>query len=172
MMKKILGSETAHIFMLFASVFLASYLFSSTLTGWAYAPPRIMQGFVHVVDGDTLRMDGERIRIVGIDAPEKAQYYKRLLPDDASISLELLVRNKILSCYPRGKDKYNRTLAKCHLPDGRDIGRYMVLYGYAVAYFTDDYEKEEVIAKAKRRGLWQNKDFVRPATFRRQHARY
>lgn len=130
-------------------------------------PPRFV-GIATASDGDSLRLSGDRIRLVGLDAPERDQVCwdaagapwpcgKR-----AHTELARLLRLGPATCQPQGSDKYGRTLARCSVA-GADLGGAMVRAGLALA--TDAYGSEERAARSDRIGLWQGR-FVDPATWR------
>lgn len=127
-------------------------------------------GSVRVVDGDTLDLDGRRIRLLGMDAPEMAQTCERRgvaypCGDEARAALRAMIDGPV-SCRATGRDRYRRELATCSSGD-RDLGREMVLRGLAVAF--GRYDAEEREAREAARGVWAG-PFVRPAEWRRQHA--
>jgi len=119
-------------------------------------------GVAKVVDGDTLVINGTRIRLEGIDAPEAGQTCKRRLLGawacgaEATNALAHLVQDKQVRCEPRGLDKYGRTLAVCFL-DQQDVNAWMVRQGLAWAFikYSTSYVKEEAEAKSLRIGVWQ-----------------
>lgn len=85
------------------------------------------------VDGDTIKHRPDpNIRIFGIDAPEMRD------PGgpQAKAALSEMIAGQELSCTPRYFDKYDRLVAVCLLPDGRDIACEMVKAGHA-----HDWEK-------------------------------
>ena len=108
-----------------------------------------------VVDGDTFIISvDERVRIIGIDAPEN---------DDLSTAhLRALIENQEINLVQEGEsvDKYGRTLAFVELDDGTDIGLKMVEDGYAFAYLnypcsrTEEYLSAEIEARTAGRGVW------------------
>jgi micrococcal nuclease len=74
------------------------------------------------VDGDTLRCgDGTRVRIWGIQAPERHH------PEGpaSTLALSRLIAGKNLTCIDKGQDRYRRTVALCTV-DGRDVAAEMV----------------------------------------------
>jgi len=77
----------------------------------------LISGPMVVVDGDTLRVGSERVRLVGIDAPEQTQHCgseRRVACGImASQWLEQLVKGRTVQCLPTGRDRYGRLLAKC-----------------------------------------------------------
>lgn len=127
-------------------------------------------GAAAVGDGDSLTIGGERIRLIGIDAPELDQTCRR---DDRDYAcgrqsrqaLVALIGALAVACEGRGKDRYERLLADCRAGDV-DLGRAQVEAGWAVAY--GDYEREEAAAREAGRGLWAG-PFERPLDWRDSH---
>jgi endonuclease YncB( thermonuclease family) len=141
----------------------------------AAAPPQALAkplyGNAEVVDGDTLRMGGTRIRLFGIDAPEHDQTCTRNgtrwpCGTQATDRLRRLVAGKNVRCVPVGKDDYGRTLARCDTI-GVDLNLVMVESGYAIAFrkYSDDYAPAEDRARTSARGLWSG-TFEQPGAFR------
>lgn len=111
-------------------------------------------------DGDSLRCGSERIRLRGIDAPELRQ------PGGAAAHSALAkLATGPLVCSDRGTDRYGRTLARCGNAITPDLGRAMVLQGFAISYY--DYKEEEAFARSARRGVWSDPQFIRPQDWRR-----
>ena len=130
----------------------------------------LLSGKVRIVDGDTLVMGDERIRLLGIDAPELTQVClddeaPRDCGQEAKVQLAAMVAQGPVECSGHSKDKYGRLLATC-IAGGREVNAAMVRSGQAVAY--GGYEDEERFAQAERRGLWAG-TFDAPQTWRRQH---
>lgn len=129
-------------------------------------------GTARAADGDTLTLDGHRIRLVGIDTPELTQICTR---DGADWRCGVAARSRLAeflragpaTCRTEGVDKYNRWLARCENAAG-DFGARMVREGLAVAY--GGYEDEEQFAKAERKGLW-GAEFDMPQDWRRRNGR-
>ena len=92
-------------------------------------PP--FSGNAFAVDGDTLRIGPERVRLVGIDAPEREQTCTRTngevwgCGEAAHGALTALVRGANITCTPQGRDRYGRILAKCKSGDA-DLGQSIV----------------------------------------------
>ena len=134
-----------------------------------------ISGTPRIVDGDTLVIDGTRIRLYGIDAPETKQTCQRdgldwLCGQEASKAFRDYVGGAGLSCERLDTDRYGRMVAKCFMPDGTNIGEWMVSNGWALAYriYSKDYVDEEAVAKTGGRGLW-NGTFITPWKWRRVH---
>lgn len=118
-------------------------------------------GSARVVDGDTLVIGSEHVRLHGIDAPESDQ---RCEADGAAWDcggfarqeLAGLVAGQELTCTGRGRDRYDRLVARCEAA-GRDIGATLVASGAATAYrrYSTDYVREEGAARAAGLGIWR-----------------
>ncbi len=136
-----------------------------------------LRGPAVVTDGDTLRIVDTRIRLFAIDAPEGKQSCSReglawLCGQEASKYLRELVGAETLTCEEKDRDRYGRTVAICHLPDGRDIGAEMVAAGMALAYRRyggSMYDSAETEAKIFTRGLWSG-TFQPPWEWRREQS--
>jgi endonuclease YncB( thermonuclease family) len=132
-----------------------------------------ISGSVRVIDGDTLVIEGERIRLFGIDAPELGQTCE--WPNKtiqcgqiAKTAMMDLVAGAKVICLEKDTDRYGRTVAVCFV-DGFDIGRNMVHTGWAVTYrkYSTDYVNAESTAKKAKRGMWKG-EFVLPWEWRRK----
>lgn len=109
----------------------------------------------YVIDGDTfVSEDKTRIRIWGIDSPEKnEQFYT-----EAKETLSTLISNTILNCNLIDTDKYSRSVMRCYLND-KDIAKTMVEKGMAKDFrrYSDGYYlREEIQAKNNTVGIWSN----------------
>ena len=130
-------------------------------------------GTARAADGDTLTLEGHRIRLLGFDAPELMQMCRR---DGAEWRCGVAARSRMaemlragpITCRTQATDKYERWLARCTGADGTDLGERMVREGLAVAY--GGYEGEERLAKAERKGLWGSQ-FDVPQEWRRMNGR-
>jgi endonuclease YncB( thermonuclease family) len=132
-----------------------------------------VEGAARIVDGDTLEIKDQKIRLWGIDAPEPAQRcteggapYPCGL--DASRALAKQLGRKPVSCTRRDTDRYGRMVAVCSV-EGMDISKWMVTEGQAIAFrkYSLDYVAEEGRAKAAKIGIWAS-EFQDPSAFRRQ----
>lgn len=93
---------------------------------------------VRVVDGDTIRISRERIRILGIDAPETQNRARcdeeRRLASLATMTLKELIESKHLSIQRNGKDRFGRTLAYVRIRGGGDVGELLIRARVAVRW--------------------------------------
>ena len=128
--------------------------------GHARAAPCMEHVFiVRVIDGDTVELaDGQRIRYLGIDTPEKGEFYA----DEATAKNKELVERKTVELQQgnRNKDEYGRLLRYVYV-DGIFVNAELVAQGYAKAYIFDADERYSQIlvqleqyAKITKRGLW------------------
>lgn len=130
-------------------------------------PPRF-SGTAQAADGDSLRLQGDRIRLLGIDAPELDQLCTAAdggqwsCGETARQRLASLVAGAAISCQPEGRDRYGRTLATCEA-GGRDLGAVLVAEGLAIS--SPGYAAEQSSARKARRGIWAG-EFVTPRQWR------
>ena len=129
-------------------------------------------GKARVIDGDTLEIDGKRIRLHGIDAPESKQICyldgrRWQCGKDAGLILSDLISRQPVTCQERDQDRYGRIVAVCRA-GGEDLNSWMVLQGLALAYrrYSKDYVDQEADAQLARRGIWATR-FVLPWEWRR-----
>lgn len=150
------------LFALFAGAALLVALIEPPL------PP--LAGNAVAADGDSLRLGSERVRLLGIDAPELDQTCDRdgvswPCGGEARDLLRDILRRGPLACTGAGRDQYGRILARC-AANGDDVGAQLVLAGLAIS--ADDYAAEQNQAKAGQIGLWSG-TFQPPADWRREH---
>lgn len=134
----------------FALLLLSSPAVAETVAGQA-----------SVIDGDTLEIHGQRIRLHGIDAPESRQICQDAVGADfrcgqrAALALDEMIDGRPVTCEGREHDRYRRLIAVCSA-GGADLNRRMVAAGLAMAYrkYSLDYTADEDAAKAGRTGLW------------------
>jgi len=131
-----------------------------------------LANILKVIDGDTIVLNGEKIRFSGIDTPELKQ---TCLQNDekvncgmsAKILLVKKIGNNTPKCISEGKDVYKRTLAECFV-NGESLSRFLVRSGYAFAYrkYSTKFIEDEDFAKANKLGMWTMK-FQYPWDFRK-----
>ena len=133
---------------------------------------------VEVADGDTLTvLDAQKkthkIRLLGIDAPEKAQAFGQKSKE----SLSGLAFQKQVQVRSSKKDRYGRTVGQVFVGN-MDVCLEQVKLGMAWHYKTyqreqtpEDrvlYDRAESQAREQRLGLWQDPSPIEPSVFRRQ----
>lgn len=132
---------------------------------------------VKVADGDTTTLlneqnEQQKIRLHGIDAPEKGQPYSR----EAKAYLGSLLQGGNLRIEIETRDRYGRTVATVYNSRGQNVNLEMVKAGYAWHYVKYSQDKAlflaEQEARMKRRGLWAGANAEAPWQYRkrmRQH---
>lgn len=79
-------------------------------------------GRASVIDGDTIEMHGQRIRLYGIDAPESHQACRKdgrpwRCGQQAALMLDKLIIGKIIRCVEKDHDRYGRLVGECFAGD-------------------------------------------------------
>ena len=144
---------------------------------------KIISGIAKVIDGDSIRIEGKKIRFFGIDAPEKKQQCKKTWLTISFISfskdypcgqistdkLKKKINNKLLICKWTNKDRYKRYIAEC-FKDKTNLNAWMVRNGYAVAYrkYSKKFVSQEIFARKEKLGLWSG-TFTMPWDFRKNN---
>lgn len=130
-------------------------------------------GRISVVDGDTIRIGDQRVRLHGIDAPEVQQSCRNrtdgldwLCGEWSGQQVRLAYEGKQARCSAIDVDQYGRVVARCFVGED-EINKTIVERGLAVAYleFSNRYIDAEKAALAAQRGIWGS-DFVRPDQWR------
>lgn len=134
-------------------------------------PAAALEGQARIVDGDTLAIAGERIRLHGIDAPESAQRCGDgggwACGRQATAALTEMIGGRPVRCEGRERDRYKRLIAVCYV-GSLDLNGAMVAQGFALAYrrYATDYIEAEDKARASGAGMWAG-PFVPPWEWRR-----
>tara|TARA_B100001057_G_C22258515_1_gene722246 strand:- start:114 stop:593 length:480 start_codon:yes stop_codon:yes gene_type:complete len=129
---------------------------------------------IKIVDGDTIHLNGEKIRFTGIDTPELRQTCSK---NNEVIycgikAKELLIKkigkNKV-QCIEEGKDQYKRVLAECFV-NKISLSSYLVRNGYAFAYrkYSKKFIDDEDYARTNNLGMWSMK-FEYPWDYRKKN---
>ena len=140
-------------------------------------------GFAKIVDGDTIKINSKKIRLYGIDAPEKKQKCKKTYLTISfmsftkdymcgEVSTEKLIKKinkQKLNCNILDVDRYKRLIGEC-FKRNINLNSWMVSNGYAVAYrkYSKKYVSDEINAKNNKLGIWQGK-FEMPWDYRRKN---
>ena len=129
---------------------------------------------VKVVDGDTIHLNGEKIRFAGIDTPELKQTCNKdnkIIP--CGINARKLLIDKIsdnkVKCKREGKDQYKRILAECFV-NNLSLSSYLVRKGYAFAYrkYSKKFIADENYARENNLGMW-SMNFEYPWDYRKKN---
>ena len=142
-----------------------------------------ISGFAKVVDGDTIKINSKKIRLYGIDAPEKKQKCKKtyltisfmsftkdyMCGEVSTQKLMKKINKQKLNCNILDVDRYKRLIGEC-FKRNINLNSWMVSNGYAVAYrkYSKKYVSDEINAKNNKLGIWQGK-FEMPWDYRRKN---
>jgi micrococcal nuclease len=156
-----LQSKSKLIFLIILCLFCSSPLWAEEFTGKV----------VGVSDGDSITVmrqgRGEKVRLYGIDCPEKGQAFgnrAKQFASDMVFGKDVLV--KAHDC-----DKYGRILGDVFTPEGQSLNQELVRAGYA--WWFKRYSKDIVLAKLEeeamvaKRGLWADPNAIPPWEWRR-----
>ena len=147
----------------FSLIFYSSVCFSK----------KIIDGKVKIIDGDTIHIGKNKIRLHGIDALEinqtctiKEKTWECGI--ESYLALKSIILNNNVQCEIIDVDQYKRLIGKCFV-NKIYINQYMVLNGWAIAYryYSLDFIDDEEIAKKNKIGIWKGK-FQEPYLFRKQ----
>ena len=144
---------------------------------------KVIFGEAIVVDGDSLKIKGERIRLFGIDAFELQQtcvdkkYGKNNCGQLAKLFLSSITENRIIHCFYSDRDRYKRILGTCFgeidgkINDLWELNKMMIYSGYAVAYrkYSKKYIETEESAKREGAGLGKYSHYIHPEEWRRKN---
>lgn len=153
--------------MKWAVLILPALLFISQQSAHAFSGE-----VIGVLDGDTIEVlhnrKAERIRLYGIDCPEKAQAFGTRAKQTTSE----LVFGRRVTVEGHGQDKYKRTLGDVFLSDGTHVNRELVAQGWCWWY--QKYAPEDLIlagleaaARFAKKGLWADPAPVPPWEYRK-----
>jgi endonuclease YncB( thermonuclease family) len=139
----------------------------------ALAPDGAIVGTASVIDADTLDIRSERIRLVGVDAPESGQKCKDAngalvrCGSTAANALDAWINRNPVTCISEGKDRYQRILGKCSVR-GQSIQDWLVRNGHAIAYreYSTEFVSAEIAAREAKAGIWAG-EFVMPSDWRK-----
>ncbi len=150
-------------------------IFFSLLLAFAPFPASAAEpiiGQASVIDGNTIEIDGQRVGLYGIDAPEGDQACfvdgrQVRCGEQAALALSGRIGQQAVTCEPRDRDQYGQVVAVCSA-GGEDLNGWMVGQGLALAYrrFSTDYVRQERKAAKGKAGIWRGY-FVKPWDWRR-----
>ena len=129
---------------------------------------------VKIIDGDTIHLNGEKIRFTGIDTPELKQTCTKNNEviycgiKARKLLIEKIGKNKV-QCVREGKDQYKRTLAECFV-NKVSLSSYLVRNGYAFAYrrYSTKFIRDEDFARTNNLGMW-SMTFEYPWDYRKKN---
>ena len=164
------------------SLSLFSIILFSSIISSAISFEKIIIGKANVTDGDTIKINDQKIRLFGIDAPETKQFCKEVYlsflifnfkrdykcGEKSTSALKKKIKNKKIRCLIQDKkDRYRRNIGVCYLKK-QDINSWLVKNGYAIAYrrYSKKYIIDEQYAEDNKLGIWQG-TFMEPEKWRR-----
>jgi endonuclease YncB( thermonuclease family) len=117
-----------------------------------------------ILDGDTVEIDGTKIRLPGIDAPETHPLQSCLDPAAEKWNCGVTAHDELVehvggtpwTCHVSSHlDRYKRTLAACEV-NGEDIPQWLVRSGWAMSFvrYSHAYDADEKIARNAGDGIW------------------
>ena len=116
-----------------------------------------LTGIASVVDGDTIEIHGERIRLSGFDSPERGSKCGSVnVYQKAAFALSDFVGQRSVICDISSKDQYGRSIGDCEV-GGQSLAEFMVSEGWArdwPRYSHGAYADEERQARNAHRGVW------------------
>jgi endonuclease YncB( thermonuclease family) len=129
---------------------------------------------IKITDGDSIKINGDKIRFSGIDTPELKQTcikdnVKILCGLNAKKILVDKIGNNKVTCIKEGKDRYKRILAECFV-NNDSLSSYLVRSGYAFAYrkYSKKFISDEEFAKSNKLGMW-SMEFDYPWDWRKKN---
>ncbi|TCN33215.1 succinoglycan biosynthesis protein ExoI [Sinorhizobium americanum] len=125
-----------------------------------------LRGDASVIDGDTIKIGGERIQLYGVDAPEDWQFCRDETGADyqcgkkAALALEaFLSASRPTRCRFAGRDRYGRYIGACFRADGKDVNQWLVESGHAVSREENHdkglYAAAQEMARSVGAGMWR-----------------
>ena len=139
----------------------------------------IAKGKAIVMDGDTIKINGEKIRFGGIDAPESYFMGKKqtCFEDNKKIFCGQISKDKLIekignnsvNCKVENKDKYKRSVGECFIKE-ESLSVFMVRNGHALDwpyYSKGKFAKDQEYAKLNKLGIW-NMEFEFPWKWRKK----
>ena len=132
-----------------------------------------LSGVPIITDGDTIKIINKRIRLHGIDTPEKKQICIKNTKEyscgkEATDALAKKINGNQVVCKVQDRlDRYKRYIGVCFVGEV-NLNKWMVRNGYAIAYrrYSKDYIEDEDYAKKNKLGLWAG-NFIYPEKWRK-----
>ena len=164
------------------SLILFSLLILLILPTFSTGDEKTILGKAKVIDGDTIKINKKKIRLFGIDAPEREQICKKKYVnflifnfqknykcgEKSTLALMKKLKDKEVKCVlEKNQDKYKRNIGTCYI-NNQDINKWLVNNGYAIAYkrYSKKYVLDEQYAKKNKLGIWRGA-FIEPEKWRR-----
>lgn len=130
----------------------------------ATAPAHAITGQASVIDGDTLEIHGQRIRLDGVDAPESWQFCYQgdkayRCGQQAALALADFIGRRTVHCTETSRDRYKRVVAHCSVGD-QDIAGWLVERGHALdwpRYSKGKFKHLQDKARTAKVGIWRGR---------------
>lgn len=141
------------------------------VTNWLLTSAQLSGRVVAIADGDTFTLlttqnQQVKIRLHGIDCPEKKQPYFK----NAKAYTSSLVFGKQVSVLVKNKDRYGRTIGVVLLADKRNVNELLLQAGWAWHFKKYDQDARwaamEQLARRQRKGLWADPNPIAPWAWR------
>lgn len=170
------GTEFLKVLLLLSMMFFRSSVVALALLAFPTQAETLSGRIVSIADGDTLTLldasnQPHKIRLSGIDAPEKNQDFGQ----QSKTNLSALTFDQPATADCRKIDRYQRKICVIFV-EGKDVGLEQIRKGMAwwyLEYTKDqtpqeraDYQQAEFIAKIRRNGLWNSKNPIPPWDWR------
>lgn len=143
------------------------------------AMAQTIEGRASVIDGDTIEIGGERIRLNGVDAPESWQRCTKAGKEyrcgkEAAVALdEWLAASRPTRCEFVERDRYKRFVGICFRADGASVADWLVRNGWALdwpRYSDGEFAEAQEEARGAKRGVWRGA-FEQPCEARAKRAK-
>ena len=149
-------------------------LVAVALAGCTNVEAQELTGRASIIDGDTIEIAGEPIRIWGVDAPENGQTCgsgsdQWRCGQRSALALSDWIGQRPVACVEQERDRYDRSVANCSV-GSQDVGEWLVRQGWAIEYtqYSDGrYREAERSARAAGSGVHAG-PFTPPWEWRRQ----
>ena len=135
--------------------YLIFSIFLSLVFCFNQAYGKTIYGKAKIIDGDTIHIGKNKIRLHAIDAPEKKQKCSKNGKKwncglESTRFLKNLIGDDKIQCDTNGKDRYNRYIGVCY-KNNIDLNSQMVINGWAIAYkyYSLDYIKKKKLPSQK-----------------------
>jgi endonuclease YncB( thermonuclease family) len=116
-----------------------------------------LAGSASVIDGDTIEIHGQRIRLSGFDTPERGSRCGKVnVYQSAALALSDFIGSRTVTCEISGQDRFKRSIGTCSA-GGEGLADYMVEVGWGrdwPRYSGGTYAEAEQRARSSKSGIW------------------